>query len=97
MRCTGFRSWDEEGYASLTEDIQENSDDFITHTDEGVRVVAALHKGFASDPDYFWDMTLMIGYEDAGHFSVVLEPDVARGLATMLLRAADMIDAKRAS
>jgi hypothetical protein len=55
--------------------------------ESNVRIFAALHLGIA-DPD---DRCISLS---VGQSSTTFEADVARGLGTMLLRAADMLDGR---
>ena len=100
-RVTGFRSYDALGYERLTEELQEDSQDFITHTDQGVWAKVAMFLDTSEPeteneyPGGSSEISLSIGFEDTGRFRVALEPNVARNVATMLLRAADVIDQMR--
>lgn len=67
----------------------------FTHIDpQGVRVDVALHKGFAGIPGVPWEMTLSIGFAANCCNALVLPASAARELAAVLVRAADMLDAR---
>jgi hypothetical protein len=93
LRETGFRSWNEDGTHSLTEDIQTDTEDYVTHAVNGVWFMAALNTGV--DSDEAESIRVSLGYESDAHCGMTVEPDVARSIAQMLVRAADRMEQGR--
>ena len=63
------------------------TDTWATDIESAVRIYAALHTGEADPEDRCVSLAV-------GQSAVTFEADVARGLGTMLLRAADVLDGK---
>jgi hypothetical protein len=63
------------------------SDTYATDIEQPVRIFAALHLGIAEPEDRCVSLAV-------GQSNVTFEADVARGLGTMLLRAADVLDGR---
>lgn len=63
------------------------TDTWATDIESSVRIFAALHIGIEEPEDRCISLAV-------GQSAVTFEADVARGLGTMLIRAADVLDAK---
>jgi hypothetical protein len=61
------------------------TDTYATDIEDSVRIFAALHQGIADPEDRCVSLAV-------GQSNVTFEAEVARGLGTMLLRAADVLE-----